>query len=164
MCTGHLCSCCSVRRDPAGVVSGSCFPDCRPWLRGPVMGLSCVLPGTSVKILGKGAHTREAWSWGVGGALSWQHWFLCCRYLHFRMSFQHLFPKLVLWLAWLKNEKCNFVIFADKQSSSLLWNIDINFMLKVGTHFFKNRKFQITKAVFSHLLGHILVSESPVLF
>lgn len=30
----------------------------------------CVLPGTSVKILGKGAHTREAWSWGVGGALS----------------------------------------------------------------------------------------------
>lgn len=55
-------------------------------------------------------------------------------------------------------------MFADIQSSSLLWNIDINFTLKVVTHFYKNRGLKMTKAVFSHLLGHTVVSESPILF
>lgn len=52
-------------------------------------------------------------------------------------------------------------MFSENQSSSLLWNIAINCMLKVATHFFKNKGLEITKAMFSWLLGHTLV---PVLF
>lgn len=39
-------------------------------------------------------------------------------------------------------------MFADIQSSSLLWNIDINFTLKLVTYFYKNRGLEITKQCF----------------
>ena len=55
-------------------------------------------------------------------------------------------------------------MFAENQFSSLLWNIAINCMLELVTHFFKNKGLEITKAMFSYLLGHTLVPESPVLF
>lgn len=51
-------------------------------------------------------------------------------------------------------------MFADIQSSSLLWNIDIDFTLKVVTHFCKIRGLEMTKVVFSHLLEHTVVSIS----
>ena len=55
-------------------------------------------------------------------------------------------------------------MFADSLSSSLLWNIAMNLILKLVTQFFKNRGLGITEAVCSHLLGHTLVSECPILF
>lgn len=44
-------------------------------------------------------------------------------------------------------------MLAENQSSSLLWNIAINCMLKVATHFFANEGLEIIKAAFSYLLG-----------
>ena len=55
-------------------------------------------------------------------------------------------------------------MFAEYQSFSLLWNIAINCMLKVATHFFANEGLEITKAALSYLLGYTLVPESPVSF
>ena len=55
-------------------------------------------------------------------------------------------------------------MLAENQSSSLLWNIAINCMLKEATHFFANEGLEITKAAFSYLLGYTLVPESPVSF